>query len=179
MVRLGSVLVDMMIIKFSLVVEIYKQFQEKGIFIVDVLVFGGDVGVKNGMLFIMVGGDKDIVDEIMFLLDIMGGNIIYEGGVGVGQYIKMCNQIMIVGIMIGVCESLLYVYKFGLDLEVMLQVISGGVVGCWILSNLVLWVVVWNFEFGFYVEYFVKDMEIVLDEVKCMNLFLFGLVLVY
>lgn len=177
--RSGSVLVDMTTTKPSLAVEIHKQAQEKDISTVDAPVSGGDVGAKKGTLSIMVGGDKDTVDAIMPLLDIMGGNIIYEGGAGAGQHTKMCNQITIAGTMIGVCESLLYAYKSGLDLEVMLQAISGGAAGCWTLSNLAPRVVARNFEPGFYVEHFVKDMEIALDEAKRMNLFLPGLALVH
>ena len=177
--KAGSVLVDMTTTRPSLALDIYQQAKEKDISTVDAPVSGGDVGAKNGTLSIMVGGDKETVDAIMPLLDIMGGNIIYEGKAGSGQHTKMCNQITIAGTMIGVCESLLYAYKAGLDLDVMLQAISGGAAGCWTLSNLAPRVVKRNFEPGFYVEHFVKDMEIALDEAKRMNLFLPGLALVH
>ncbi|MEM8887080.1 MAG: NAD(P)-dependent oxidoreductase, partial [Bacteroidota bacterium] len=101
------------------------------------------------------------------------------GKAGSGQHTKMCNQITIAGTMIGVCESLLYGHKAGLDLEVMLEAISGGAAGCWTLSNLAPRIVKRNFDPGFYVEHFVKDMEIALEEAKAMNLALPGLALVH
>ena len=175
----GSILVDMTTTKPSLAKQIYKKGAPMGIKSIDAPVSGGDVGAQKGTLSIMVGGDKEDVDAIMPLLDIMGGNIVYEGPAGSGQHTKMCNQITIAGTMIGVCESLLYGHKAGLDLNVMLEAISGGAAGCWTLNNLAPRIVNRNFDPGFYVEHFVKDMEIALDEAKQMNLALPGLALVH
>lgn len=175
----GSIVVDMTTTKPSLAAAIYAKAKTNDVKSVDAPVSGGDVGAKNGTLSIMVGGDKEDVDAIMPLFELMGKNIIYEGKAGAGQHTKMCNQITIAGTMIGVCESLLYGYKAGLDLEVMLQAISGGAAGCWTLSNLAPRIVKRNFEPGFYVEHFVKDMEIALEEARSMNLSLPGLALVH
>jgi 3-hydroxyisobutyrate dehydrogenase len=90
----------------------------------------------------------------------------------------MCNQIVIAGTMIGVCESLLYAAKAGLDLEKMLASIRGGAAGCWTLDNLAPRVVKGNFDPGFFVEHFIKDMGIALDEAARMQLALPGLALV-
>ncbi|MEZ4827882.1 MAG: NAD(P)-dependent oxidoreductase [Bacteroidia bacterium] len=177
--RKGSLLVDMTTTRPSLAQKIYEAARAKGIGAVDAPVSGGDVGARNATLSIMTGGDKEDVDRIMPLLKIMGKNIIYEGKAGAGQHTKMCNQITIAGTMIGVCESLLYGYKAGLDLNVMLEAISGGAAGCWTLSNLAPRIVNRNFEPGFYVEHFVKDMEIALEEARRMNLALPGLALVH
>lgn len=175
----GSVVIDMTTTKPSLAEAIYAKAKTKDVKAIDAPVSGGDVGAKNGTLSIMVGGDKEAVDAIMPLFELMGKNIIYEGKAGAGQHTKMCNQITIAGTMIGVCESLLYGHKAGLDLEVMLQAISGGAAGCWTLSNLAPRIVKRNFEPGFYVEHFVKDMEIALEEARSMNLSLPGLALVH
>ncbi|MEZ4772731.1 MAG: NAD(P)-dependent oxidoreductase [Bacteroidia bacterium] len=177
--KTGSTLVDMTTTRPSLAVKIHEAARAKGIGSVDAPVSGGDVGAKNATLSIMVGGDKADVDHIMPLLEIMGKNIIYEGKAGSGQHTKMCNQIAIAGTMVGVCESLLYGYKAGLDLNVMLEAISGGAASCWTLSNLAPRIVNRNFEPGFYVEHFVKDMEIALEEARRMNLSLPGLALVH
>ncbi|RMG24477.1 MAG: NAD(P)-dependent oxidoreductase [Bacteroidetes bacterium] len=177
--RPGSVLVDMTTTKPSLAQRIYSEALPKGVKSIDAPVSGGDVGAKNGTLSIMVGGDKEDVDAIMPLLQLMGKNIIYEGKAGSGQHTKMCNQITIAGTMVGVCECLLYAYKAGLDLNVMLQAISGGAAGCWTLSNLAPRIVKRNFEPGFYVEHFIKDMEIALEEARNMNLSMPGLALVH
>lgn len=175
----GSILVDMTTTRPSLAQKIDQQAQQDGLKAVDAPVSGGDVGAKNGTLSIMVGGDKTAVDQIMPLLDIMGKNIIYQGKAGAGQHTKMCNQITIAGTMIGVCESLLYGHKAGLDLDVMLQSISGGAAGCWTLSNLAPRIVKRNFDPGFYVEHFIKDMEIALEEARRLQLSLPGLALVH
>lgn len=177
--RSGSVLVDMTTTRPSLAVKIYEQASAKGVKSIDAPVSGGDVGAKNGSLSIMIGGDKEDVDALMPLFELMGKNMVYEGKAGSGQHTKMCNQITIAGTMIGVCESLLYGHKAGLDLEVMLEAISGGAAGCWTLSNLAPRIVKRNFDPGFYVEHFVKDMEIALEEAKAMNLALPGLALVH
>lgn len=177
--RSGSIVVDMTTTRPSLAVKIYEEAHAKGVKSIDAPVSGGDVGAKNGTLSIMIGGDKEDVDAIMPLFELMGKNMVYEGKAGSGQHTKMCNQITIAGTMIGVCESLLYGYKAGLDLSVMLEAISGGAAGCWTLSNLAPRIVKRNFDPGFYVEHFVKDMEIALEEAKAMNLALPGLALVH
>ncbi|MDX2249140.1 MAG: NAD(P)-dependent oxidoreductase [Bacteroidia bacterium] len=174
-----SLLVDMTTTRPSLAVKIYTAAQERGIGSVDAPVSGGDVGAKNATLSIMVGGDREDVDRVMPLLETLGKTIIYQGKAGAGQHTKMCNQITIAGTMIGVCESLIYGYKAGLDLNIMLQAISGGAAGCWTLNNLAPRIVNRNFEPGFYVEHFVKDMEIALEEARRMNLSLPGLALVH
>ncbi|MEM6805682.1 MAG: NAD(P)-dependent oxidoreductase [Bacteroidota bacterium] len=178
-VKEGSILVDMTTTQPSLAVRIYEAAAKKGVSSIDAPVSGGDVGAKNGTLSIMIGGDKDAVDHLMPLFELMGKNMVYEGKAGSGQHTKMCNQITIAGTMIGVCESLLYGHKAGLDLNVMLEAISGGAAGCWTLSNLAPRIVNRNFDPGFYVEHFVKDMEIALQEAKAMNLALPGLALVH
>lgn len=177
--RLGSIIVDMTTTKPSLAEKIYSTAVERGIKSIDAPVSGGDVGAKNGTLSIMVGGDKEDVDTIMPLFEIMGKNIVYEGKAGAGQHTKMCNQITIAGTMIGVCECLLYGQKAGLDLNTMLEAISGGAAGCWTLNNLAPRIVNRNFDPGFYVEHFVKDMEIALEEARHMDLSLPGLALVH
>src|SRR5439155_16857347 len=127
---------------------------------VDAPVSGGDVGAREARLAIMAGGDAEVIEALMPLFRTMGQNIGRQGGAGAGQHTKMCNQILIAGTIIGVCESLLYGYKAGLDLETMLSSISGGAAACWSLTNLAPRVLKRNFDPGFFVEHFVKDMGI-------------------
>jgi 3-hydroxyisobutyrate dehydrogenase len=174
----GSILVDMTTTEPSLAVEIYQAAQKRGIQSIDAPVSGGDVGAKNAALSIMVGGDKEAVDNVLPLLELMGKNIVYQGPAGSGQHTKMCNQITISGTMIGVCEALLYGHKAGLDLTTMLSSISGGAASCWTLHNLAPRIVNRNFDPGFYVEHFIKDMGIALKESEAMGLSLPGLALV-
>jgi len=174
----GSILVDMTTTEPSLAVEIYEAAKAKGLQSIDAPVSGGDVGAKNAALSIMVGGDRQAVDDVMPLLQLMGKNIVYQGPAGSGQHTKMCNQITIAGTMIGVCEALLYGQKAGLDLTTMLSSISNGAAGCWALHNLAPRIVNRNFDPGFYVEHFIKDMGIALKESEAMGLSLPGLALV-
>lgn len=178
-VKPGSVIVDMTTTEPSLAKEVYAAAKTKGVHAVDAPVSGGDVGARNAALSIMVGGDKDVVDAIRPLFEALGKTIVHQGGAGAGQHAKMCNQIVIAGTMIGVCESLLYGYKAGLDLETMLSSISGGAAACWSLTNLAPRILKRNFDPGFFVEHFIKDMGIALDEAKRMNLSLPGLALVH
>ena len=175
----GSILVDMTTTEPSLAIEIYTEARAQQVSSVDAPVSGGDVGAREARLSIMVGGDEVAVQAVMPLLSAMGKNIVHQGEAGAGQHTKMCNQITISGTMIGVCEALLYGHKAGLDLETMLSSISGGAAACWSLDNLAPRVLKRNFDPGFFVEHFIKDMRIALDEARKMNLSLPGLALVH
>src|SRR6185436_14119585 len=123
--------------------------------------------------------DVSALERVRPLLEAMGRTIVHEGPPGTGQHTKMCNQIVIAGTMIGVCESLLYGARAGLDLNTMLQSIRGGAAGCWTLENLAPRVLKGNFEPGFIVEHFIKDMGIALSEAQRMGLAMPGLALVH
>ena len=145
----------------------------------DAPVSGGDVGAKNGTLSIMVGGDETTLKRVEPILQNLGTNIRFSGESGSGQRTKMANQILIAGTMIGVCEALLYAYRAGLDLEGVLASVSTGAAGSWSLSNYAPRILRGDFKPGFYVEHFVKDMGIALDDARKMNLALPGLALVH
>ncbi len=174
----GAIVVDMTTTEPSLAIEIYNAAKAKGIQSIDAPVSGGDVGANNAALSIMTGGDKEAFGRVLPLFEIMGKQIVYQGKAGSGQHTKMCNQITIAGTMIGVCEALLYGQKAGLDLSTMLSSISGGAAGCWTLNNLAPRIVDRNFDPGFFVEHFIKDMGIALKEAELMGLSLPGLALV-
>ncbi|MBI1923583.1 NAD(P)-dependent oxidoreductase, partial [Candidatus Poribacteria bacterium] len=177
--RPGSIIVDMTTTEPSLAKEIYDKAKAQGVSSIDAPVSGGDVGAREARLSIMVGGDAEAVKFVTPLFEAMGQNIVHQGGPGAGQHTKMCNQITISGTMIGVCEGLLYGYKAGLDLETMLSSISKGAARCWTLETLAPRILNRNFDPGFFVEHFIKDMGIALDEAKKMNLSLPGLALVH
>jgi 3-hydroxyisobutyrate dehydrogenase len=178
-VRAGTTLVDMTSTSPTLAVEIHAAAVAKGATALDAPVSGGDVGARNAALSIMVGGDRAAFDAVMPLFERMGKAIIYEGAAGAGQHTKLCNQIVVAGTMIGVCEALVYGKRAGLDLETMLQAIRGGAAACWSLDNLAPRVLKGNFDPGFFVDHFVKDMGIALEEAKRMNIQLPGLTTVH
>jgi len=175
----GNVLVDMTTSDPSLAVEIYEAAKAKGVSSVDAPVSGGDVGAKEARLSIMIGGDEDVVSALDPCWNAMGKTIVHQGGAGAGQHTKMVNQTLIATNMIGVCEALLYGYKAGLDLPTVMQSVSTGAAGSWSLSNLGPRIMDNNFDPGFFVEHFIKDMGIALDEGKKMGLSLPGLALAH
>jgi 3-hydroxyisobutyrate dehydrogenase len=125
----------------------------------------------------MIGGDKQAVDALQPIWKAMGKTIVHQGGPGAGQHTKMVNQTLIATNMIGVCEALLYAYKAGLDLNTVMQSVASGAAGSWSLSNLGPRIIANNFDPGFFVEHFLKDMGIALAEAKRMGLALPGLAL--
>ena len=173
----GNVLVDMTTSEPSLAVEIHEAAQARDVHSVDAPVSGGDVGAKNGTLSIMIGGDAEVVQALQPCWDAMGGTIVHQGGAGAGQHTKMVNQILIATNMIGVCEALLYGQKAGLDLPTVLESVGGGAAASWSLSNLGPRIMDNNFDPGFFVEHFIKDMCIALSEGKTLGLSLPGLAL--
>ena len=162
----------------SLAREIYDAAKAKGVPLSTRRSPAATWARRNATLSIMVGGDKDAVERVMPLFQAMGKNIVHQGGPGNGQHTKMCNQIVLAGTIIGVCESLLYGYKAGLDLDTMLSSITKGAAQCWILDNLAPKMVKRNFDPGFFVEHFEKDLGIALDECKRMGVAMPGLALV-
>ena len=178
-VRQGVVLIDMTTTEPALAEAIHAAAKRYGAFAVDAPVSGGDVGARNAALSIMTGGDREVVDALHPVLATMGKNIVYQGPAGSGQHAKMCNQIVIAGTMIGVCESLIYGFKAGLDLPTMLSSIQGGAARCWALDNLVPRILRRDFAPGFFVDHFIKDMGIALKESTRMGLSLPGLALVH
>jgi 3-hydroxyisobutyrate dehydrogenase len=175
--RPGTILVDMTTSEPSLAVEIYNAAKSKGVHAIDAPVSGGDVGAREARLSIMIGGDREVVEALQPCWEAMGKTIIHQGGPGAGQHTKMVNQTLIASNMIGVCEALLYAYKAGLDLPTVLQSVAPGAAGSWSLSNLGPRIIANNFDPGFFVEHFIKDMGIALDEANRMGLCLPGLAL--
>ena len=173
----GTILVDMTTSDPSLAKEIHEAAKAKGVHALDAPVSGGDVGAKNAALSIMIGGDREVVDAVTPVFEAMGKTIVHQGPTGSGQHTKMVNQILISSTMVAMCEGLLYAYKAGLDLETVLKSVSVGAAGSKSLDIYGPRLLARNFEPGFYVEHFIKDMGIALAEAEKMNLCLPGLAL--
>ena len=175
----GNVLVDMTTSRPALAQEIFEAAKLVGVHSIDAPVSGGDVGAQNGTLSIMIGGDESVVQALQPCWQLMGKTIVYQGPAGSGQHTKMVNQTLIATNMIGVCESLLYAYRAGLNLETVMKSVSSGAAGSWSLTNLAPRIIEGNFDPGFFVEHFIKDMGIALDEARRMGLSLPGLALAH
>ena len=170
----GTVLVDMTTSEPGLAVEIFNTAKAKGVDALDAPVSGGDVGAKNAALSIMIGGDQAVVEAVTPIFEAMGKTIVHQGPAGAGQHTKMVNQILISSNMIAVCEALMYGYKAGLSMETVLKSVSVGAAGSKALEVLAPRMLRRDFEPGFYVEHFIKDLGIALAEAEKMNLSLPG-----
>ncbi|MGB1928700.1 MAG: NAD(P)-dependent oxidoreductase [Mariniblastus sp.] len=171
----GNIVVDMTTSEPQLAIELADAARGLGVHSVDAPVSGGDVGARTGTLSIMIGGDAEVVTALEPCWKAMGKTYVRQGEAGSGQHAKIVNQILVAAGMIGVCESLLYAQQSGLDLETVLQSVSSGAAGSWALSNLAPRIVSGNFDPGFFVEHFVKDLGIAMRESKRMSLTLPGL----
>ena len=173
----GNVLVDMTTSEPSLAIEMAAAARMRGVHMLDAPVSGGDKGAREGILSIMIGGEQDVVEALKPCWDAMGKTIVHQGPAGAGQHTKMVNQILIATMMIGVCEALVYGHRAGLDLETVLKSVGSGAAGSWSLTNLGPRIIDNNFDPGFFVEHFVKDMGIALSESRGMGLCMPGLAL--
>lgn len=175
--KAGNILVDMTTSEPTLAVEMYTAAKQRGVFMLDAPVSGGDKGAREAGLSIMIGGDADVVAALQPCWDAMGKTIVHQGAAGAGQHTKMVNQILISTMMIGVCEALVYGHRAGLDLDTVLKSVGSGAAGSWSLTNLAPRIIANNFDPGFFVEHFVKDMGIALAESRRMGLSMPGLAL--
>ncbi len=169
-VKEGTILVDMTTSRPELAERIAAEADRRGCSALDAPVSGGDTGARNASLSIMVGGPKETFDRILPLLEKMGGNIVHQGPAGAGQHCKMCNQITIAANMLGVCEAMAYARRSGLDPQTVLKSISAGAAGSWSLSNLAPRMLEDDFEPGFFVKHFIKDMTIASESAEAMGL---------
>jgi 3-hydroxyisobutyrate dehydrogenase len=170
----GKVLVDMTTSEPGLAAEIHAAAKSKGVAALDAPVSGGDIGARNAALSIMVGGDADAFEAVLPCFEAMGKTIRHQGFAGAGQHAKMVNQMLIGPMMIGVCEALLYARRAGLDPLRVIESVGSGAAGSWSINNLGPRMLKRDFEPGFYVEHFIKDLGIVLAEGKRMGLSLPG-----
>jgi len=175
--RPGTLLIDMTTSEPSLAREIFDAASAQGVDALDAPVSGGDLGARNATLVIMAGGTAEAFERALPLLEILGKTVVHQGGPGTGQHTKMVNQIAIAAGMVGVCEALLYAHCAGLDVERVLDTIAGGAAGSWSLSNYAPRALRGDFEPGFKVDHFIKDLGIALAEARAMDVALPGLAL--
>jgi 3-hydroxyisobutyrate dehydrogenase len=177
--RPGSVVVDMSTTAPSLSCEIASYASKIEAQAVDAPVSGGDVGARAATLSIMAGGDESAVDAVQSFFDCMGKSVVYMGPAGSGQRTKLCNQLVVAGTMIGVCESLVYANKSGLDCNQLIAAIRLGAAGCWALDNLAPRIAKGDDEPGFMVDHFIKDLGIAVKEAELLEINLPGLKLAH
>lgn len=168
----GTYIVDMTTTSPKLAVRIYEEAKKKGIYALDAPVTGGDMGAKSGTLTIMVGGEEEAYKACEEIFFAMGKHVIYEGKAGNGQHTKMANQIVIAGTLSGVCEAMIYARKMGLDVEKMMNTISTGSAGSKQLDTVAPRILKEDYNPGFFIKHFIKDMSIAVEEARERGLYL-------
>ncbi len=159
----GCYLIDMTTTDPRLSEQIAEEAAGAGMHALDAPVSGGDKGAREGTLAIMVGGEEADFEACMPLFKAMGKNIRLMGGPGAGQHTKMANQIAIAGTIAGVCEAITYAGANGLNLRQVLEAIGTGAAGSWQMNNMAPRMLEADFEPGFYIRHFIKDLKLALE----------------
>ena len=168
--RIGTLLVDMTTSSPVLARKIYDVGKKRGLGVLDAPVTGGDRGAREATLTIFVGGDKADYDIAENYLKIMGRIVKHEGPSGSGQNAKLANQIAITGTMTGMCEAFAFAESCGLDLHEFLDAVSGGAASSWSLVNYGPRILQNDFEPGFFVKHYVKDLKLAERAAKEMEI---------
>lgn len=174
-----ALLIDMTTSSPALARRLAEEASRRGCEALDAPVSGGEVGARDAKLSIMVGGSTAAFEAARPVLQLMGTNIVRQGGPGAGQHTKMCNQIVIASTIMGVCEGLAYAKSAGLDLPTVLKSIGAGAAGGFQLNVLGQKIIDGDHAPGFFIEHFIKDLGIALAEAQRMNLELPGLALAH
>ncbi|MBD5641866.1 MAG: NAD(P)-dependent oxidoreductase [Desulfovibrio sp.] len=172
--RKGGILCDMTTSSPELARRIAAAASNDGCFALDAPVTGGDVGARDATLSIFVGGDEQACERARHCLEAIGKKILYCGPAGHGQQAKLANQIAVAGVMFSVCESMLYARQAGLDVGAWLELVVSGAAGSVAMNNLGRRILEDNFQPGFYIDHFVKDLGLCLEECRAMQLVLPG-----
>ena len=169
----GKIVIDMSTISPSVTREIAEQINSKKAKMLDAPVSGGVNGAEAGVLSIMVGGDKSVLDSVSPILNELGSKITYCGSNGMGQVTKLSNQIIGMGNLAAMCEAIVFASKAGADPEALINAWSAGAAGSWMVDNLGGKVFKREFEPGFMVKLAQKDLNLVLDAAGQMDVALF------
>ncbi len=175
----GSLCIDMSTISPDVARKVAGAVEERGGRFLDAPISGGKTGAEAGTLSIMVGGRAEDVQRARPVFEAVGQSVVHCGPVGFGQLTKLCNQILCVANLLGVCEAITFARRVGLDPRTMLEAVSGGAAGSWALNNLGPRMVERDFRPMFMVDLQQKDLRIALDTAYRNRLSLPGTALVH
>ncbi|MBO6170877.1 MAG: NAD(P)-dependent oxidoreductase [Desulfovibrio sp.] len=173
----GGLLCDMSTSSPALAERIAQAAREQGCDALDAPVTGGDVGAREARLSIFVGGEAAACERLLPCFRKMGEKILHCGGPGSGQKAKLANQVAIAGVMFSTCESLLFAQEAGLDVAQWLELVVAGAAGSAAMNTLGRRVLKNDFAPGFFIDHFIKDLGLCLEECRRMQLVLPGLTL--
>ena len=162
----GTVIVDHTTASASIAREIHAAAAERSVGFLDAPVSGGQAGAESGQLTVMVGGDTDVFERAVPIIDCYAKAVTLIGPVGSGHLAKMVNQVCIAGVVQGLSEGLHFAKRAGLDPAVVIESISKGAAQSWQMENRWQTMVAGEFEFGFAVDWMRKDLGIALEEAR-------------
>lgn len=160
----GAVLVDHTTASADLARALHARCADTGVGFIDGPVSGGEAGAQNGKLTVMCGGDQEVFDRVSNVIDAYAVAVTLLGETGSGQLTKMVNQLCIAGALQGLSEGLHLGMLAGLDIDLVVDVISKGAAGSWQMENRGSTMARDEFEFGFAVDWMRKDLGIALEE---------------
>lgn len=166
--RKGTILVDMSTISPTVAKKVAEAAEKQGCPMLDAPVSGGDVGAKNATLSIMVGGKPEVFEKVKPVFDVMGKPTLC-GESGAGQVVKACNQILVAVTLVGMGEALVLGAKAGVDPEIVVKVLSGGLARCGVLENRGVRVTKRDFAPGFRSRLHYKDLNIIREAGRAYN----------
>lgn len=160
----GAVLIDHTTTSAEVAREVAQACAAQACAMLDAPVSGGEAGAVNGVLTVMIGGEQAVYDNAAPLIDCFARAHRLMGPSGAGQLTKMVNQICIGGLVQGLSEALHFANNAGLDGRAVIDVISKGAAQSWQMENRYETMIDDEFDFGFAVDWMVKDLKICLDE---------------
>jgi 3-hydroxyisobutyrate dehydrogenase len=164
--RKGAVFIDNTTASADVARELYAIAKDKSFGFLDAPVSGGQAGAQNGVLTVMVGGDKDVFERAKDVIAPYARAVTLIGPSGSGQLTKMVNQICIAGLVQGLAEGIHFAQKAGLDIPTVIETISKGAAQSWQMDNRWKAMMEGKFDFGFAVDWMRKDLMISLDEAR-------------
>ena len=170
----GATVIDMSTVSPRATREVAAALSDKSVHMLDAPVSGGDVGAQQGTLSIMVGGEQKVFEDCIPVFESMGKNINLIGGNGAGQITKLCNQIGVSVANLAMAEALMLAAASDLDVQKVVDAISGGAAGSWQLTNLGPRILQGDFDPGFMVRLQQKDLKLVLESANDVKLALPG-----
>ena len=171
----GGLVCDMSTSSPVLAERIAVAALQQGCVSLDAPVTGGDIGARNATLSIFVGGDKEGYEKLEPCFNAMGKKILHCGAAGFGQKAKLANQVAIAGVMFSVCESCFFAQEAGLDVAKWLELVVQGAAGSTAMDTLGRRILNNDFAPGFFVNHFIKDLGLCLDECRRMQIVLPGI----
>ncbi|MCG9660760.1 NAD(P)-dependent oxidoreductase [Vibrio mediterranei] len=160
----GAILVDHTTTSAVLAEELGVACDKAGVHFMDAPVSGGQAGAENGVLTIMCGGEQVTFDALQPVFDAYGKSSVLMGTVGQGQRAKMVNQVCIAGVLTGLSEGLILAQKSGLDIPSLVDCLKNGAAGSWQMENRAKTMDEDKYDFGFAIDWMVKDLGFCLDE---------------